>query len=66
MGPDVEIGKRFELRRPRSASRCNQSKTFDTKVFLSKTVQPVLSKHLRENQNVLALDKCLLNTGLFR
>ena len=29
------------------------------------TVQPVLSKHIRDNQKVLALDRCLLNTGQF-
>ena len=29
------------------------------------TVKTVLSKHLRDNQNVLAKDRCLLNTATF-
>ena len=29
------------------------------------TVQPVLSKHLRDSQSVVAQDQCLLNTGVF-
>ena len=33
---------------------------------LKSTVQPVLSKHLRDNQNVLAYDRCLLNTETFQ
>ena len=30
------------------------------------TVQPVLSKHLRDNQNLLAYGRFLLNTGTFQ
>ena len=29
-------------------------------------VAHILSKHLRDNQNLLAYDRCLLNTGTFQ
>ena len=29
------------------------------------TVKPVLSEHLRESLKVVALDRCLLNAGIF-
>ena len=33
--------------------------------FRRGTVQPVLSKHLRNIQNMLAKDRCMLNAGIF-
>ena len=33
---------------------------------IENTVQPVLSKYLRDNKNLLAENRCWLNTGTFQ